>query len=101
MLVSILVRRLRPGVTFEQFRAAWLAEPGHFGAPVRVTHAQRIDDDREIVSYAVLDMSRAELLDALTRLTAGESARHERIDEGVESTVVKGIYEIVDVTELT
>jgi hypothetical protein len=101
MLVSILVRRLRPGVTFEQFRAAWLAEPGHFGGPVRVTHARRIDDDREIVSYAALDLSRDGLQEALTRLAAGERSRHDRIDEVIEGTVVKGIYEIVDVTDLT
>ena len=101
MLVAILVRRLRPGVTFEQFRAAWLAEPGHFGGPVRVTHARRIDDDREIVSYAVLDLSRDGLQEALTRLAAGEHSRHDRIDEVIESTVGKGIYEIIDVTDLT
>jgi hypothetical protein len=101
MLVSILVRRLRPGVTFEQFRAAWAPDPGYFGRPVRVTHARRVDDDREIVSYAVLDMTPAELPEFLTRIAAGEQSRHDRIDEVIESTIVKGIYEIIDVTELT
>jgi hypothetical protein len=67
MLIAILVRRLRPGVTFEQFLADWRAEPGymsapdHVGAPVRVTHARRIDDDREVVSYALLDLTRGQL----------------------------------------
>jgi hypothetical protein len=55
----------------------------------------------QVVSYAVLDLSRDGLQEALTRLAAGERARHDRIDEVIESTVVKGIYEIVDVTDPT
>jgi hypothetical protein len=107
MLVSILVRRLRPGVTFAQFKAAWLAEsgymsaPGHVGAPVRVTHARRVDDDREIVSYAFLDMTRDQLLKATAGMAEPERRRHDRLDAVVESTVVKGIYEVIDVTDLT
>ena len=107
MLVSILVRRLRAGVTFEQFRAAWLAEPGymsepgHVGAPVCVTHAQRVDDDREIVSYALLDMTRDQLLQVTASMAEAERLRHDRLEAVVESTVVKGIYEVIDVTELT
>jgi hypothetical protein len=107
MLVSILVRRLRPGVTFEQFQAAWLAEPGymsapgHVGAPVRVTHARRVDDDREIVSYAFLDMTREQLREATAGMAEAERLRHDRLDAVVEGTVVKGIYEVIDVTELT
>jgi hypothetical protein len=107
MLVSILVRRLRPGVTFEQFKEAWMADPGwmsapgHIGAPVRVTHARRIDDDREIISYAILDLIVPQLLEVGARMAAGEQARHERINDLIESTVVKGIYQIIDETELT
>jgi hypothetical protein len=107
VLVAILVRRLKPGVTFEQFKAAWTADPGytsapgHVGGPVRVTHARRIDDDREIVSYALFDLTLAQLQEAQAGMAAGERLRHERLDEVVESTVVKGIYEVIDVTELT
>jgi hypothetical protein len=101
MLVSVLVRRLRPGVTFEQFRAAWQAEPGHFGRPVRVTHARRVDDDREILSYSLLDLTPDQLPEFLSRIAASEQSRHDRLDEVIEGTVVKGIYEVLDVTDLT
>jgi hypothetical protein len=37
----------------------------------------------------------------MARIADGERARHDRIDELIESTVVKGIYEIIDVTDLT
>jgi len=45
VIVSILVRRLREGKTYEDFREAWLPEKG-FGWPTRVVTAQRMDDPR-------------------------------------------------------
>ena len=103
MILSILVRRLRPGVSFEDFKAAWLAEADHFGFPVEVSHAQNLADDREIVSYSLLDATRDDVLAALAtpKLAAGEAERHDRIEAVIESTVVKGLYEVVDTTVLT
>ena len=103
MIMVMFVRRLRPGVTFEEFKEAWLAEPNHFGQLVRVTHGQSLEDDREIVSYALLDVSPEELGVALAdqQLRQGEAVRHDRIDAVIESTVVKGFYQIVDDTELS
>ena len=103
VMLSILVRRLRPGVTFQEFRDAWIAEADHFGFPVEVSHAQRLDDDREIVSYSLIDASREDILAALATpaIARGEQERHDRIDRVIESTVVKGLYEVVDTTTLT
>ena len=103
MIMVMFVRRLRPGVTFEQFKAAWLTEPNHFGQPVMVTHAQSLEDDREVVSYALLDVSTEDLAAALgnQQLLQGEADRHDRIDTVIESTVVRGFYQIVDETELS
>jgi hypothetical protein len=55
-----------------------MADPGHFGEPVRVTHARRIDDDREIISYAVLDMTPALLREILARTATSERAAPPR-----------------------
>jgi hypothetical protein len=103
MIMLVFVRRLRPGVTFEEFKAAWLAEPNHFGRPVLVTHGQHLEDHREILSYALLDFSREELTAALgdRQLIRGEAERHDRIDAVVERTVVKGYYEIIDEIQLS
>ncbi len=103
MILSILVRRLRPGVTFEQFKAAWLAEADHFGMPITVSHAQRIDDDREIVSYSLIDASLSDVMNVLAvpSVVTGEQQRHDRIEQVIESTVAKGLYEVVDSTTLT
>ena len=96
MIMVMFVRRLRPGVTFEEFKEAWLAEPNHFGQPVLVTHGQSLEDDREIVSYALLEAALGD-----QQLVQGEAVRHDRIDAVIESTIVKGFYEIVDETELS
>jgi hypothetical protein len=103
MIMVVFVRRLRPDVTFNEFKEAWLAEPNHFGQPVLVTHGKSLVDDREIVSYALLDLSPEELGAALgdQQLVQGEAARHDRIDAVIERTVVRGFYEIVDETELS
>src|SRR4051812_17484446 len=56
MIVSLLVRRLREGKTYEDFREAWLPEKG-FGWPTRVVSAQRMDDPREIITIGFSDIS--------------------------------------------
>jgi hypothetical protein len=68
-----------------------------------VSHAQHLGDDREVLSYALLDVSTEELTAALgdQRLIRGEAERHDRIDAVVERTVVKGFYEIIDETQLS
>ena len=103
MIMVVFVRRMRPGVTFEKFKAAWLAEPNHFGRPVLVTHAQHLEDGREVLSYALLDVSRDELMAVLgdQQLIRGEAERHDRIDAVIERTIVKGFYEIIDETQLS
>jgi hypothetical protein len=103
MILSMLVRRLRPGVTLAEFKQAWMAEPNHFGRPVRVSHARRLDDPREIVSFALLDVSAEDVQRILERpaVLRQEQERHRRIDDVIEATVARGLYEVVDTTELS
>src|SRR3954464_2647860 len=76
MIVSILVRRLREGKTYEDFREAWLPEKG-FGWPTRVVTAQRMDDPREIVTIGFSDIGQEEaqaLLEQVGIRDAGEQS---------------------------
>jgi hypothetical protein len=98
---AVLIRRLREDASFEDFRRAWEPEPGHFGGPVRVTYARRIDDDREIISFSLLDISAEDLHASLERIAEGEKQRHERIAEVIETTVAAGIYEVIADVELS
>jgi hypothetical protein len=98
---SVLIRRLKEGVSFEDFRKAWEPEAGHFGLPVRVYHARRIDDEREIVSFSLIDLD-AEELDAIgQRIAESEKRRHERIAEFIELTMTRGIYEVFTEVDLS
>ena len=101
MFCAVLIRRLKEGASFEDFRKAWEPEPGHFGGPVRVTRARRINDEREIVSFSLLDISAEDLRASLERIAEGEKQRHERIADIIETTVAAGIYEVIAEVELS
>ena len=49
MIVSVFVRRLKGGRTFDEFLAEWEADPG-FDAPTRVFNAPSIDDPRDVIT---------------------------------------------------
>ena len=93
MIVSVFVRRLRDGCTFEDFQEAWVAERG-FGVPTRVFNAQGLDDPREIISIGFVDVPTEALAAGLTTSAASEAVRHSRIDEVIESTTLKAMYEL-------
>jgi hypothetical protein len=85
MIVSILVRRLREGKTYEDFREAWLPEKG-FGWPTRVVTAQRMDDPREIVTIGFSDVAQEEaeaLLEQVGVAQSGEGSAEAAGDEHV------------------
>jgi hypothetical protein len=115
VIVSILVRRLREGKTYDDFREAWLPEKG-FGWPTRVVTAQRIDDPREIITIGFSDISpeQGEALLAQVGIgTSGEESeaaapepgdehlaevadeqlrRRSRIDEVIEPEMTRAFY---------
>ncbi len=97
MFVSVLVRRLRPGKTYDDFVAAWYPERG-FGMPARVATARNVGDEREILTFGMhdVDLTLDELAAALERVAAQESTRHDRIAEVVESTSLGAVYEVLD-----
>ena len=95
MLCAMLVRRLREGKTLEDFRDAWFPDQG-FGVSSRVLMARRVDNEREILTVGFVDLPRDQLDQGLQQVEANEAIRHDRIAEVIESTVLTGIYEIVD-----
>ena len=80
MIVSILVRRLREGKTYDDFREAWLPERG-FGWPTRVVTAQRMDDPREIVTIGFSDISAEQAEALLTQVGLENSGGSADADE--------------------
>jgi hypothetical protein len=97
MYISVLIRRLRPGRTYEEFVKAWYPDKG-FGLGGRgPIVARNLEDGSEILAIALIDLpDRASLDEALERVAEQESVRHERLVEVIESTTVRGIYEVTD-----
>lgn len=95
MILAVLVRRLKEGATYEEFRQAWFPDEP-FGMPVRVINARRLDDEREILSVGFADLPADQVDAALKRLADHEARRHDRIAHVIESTVLRGIYNVED-----
>jgi hypothetical protein len=96
VFVSVLVRRLKPGKTYDDFVDAWYPDKG-FGFPGRgPILARNLEDDREIVAIGFIDLERDELPATMERVAAQEAVRHDRIADVIESTALRGIYEVED-----
>lgn len=93
MIVSVLVRRLKQGCTFEDFVRAWEADQG-FGIPTRVFNALSLDDPREVISIGFVDVATGQLQEGLAGAQAPEAARHRRIDAVIEATSLRCMYEL-------
>ena len=93
MIVSVFVRRLKQGRTFEEFLAEWEADRG-FGVPTRVFNAPSIDDPRDVITIGFVDISVEELEAGLAAVAAQESVRHDRIETVIESTTLRRMFEV-------
>ena len=93
MIVSVFVRRLKEGSTFQDFVSEWEADQG-FGVPTRVFNAQSLDDPRDVISIGFVAVTVDELKQGLEALAAPEAVRHHRIDTVIESTTLRWMYEV-------
>lgn len=99
-LVSIFVRRLKEGKTYQDFRVAWYPDKG-FGIPTRVINATRADDPQEILSVGFVALPPGEIEKFVSQIAAQEQVRHDRIDEVIETTMLRGYYVIQNDDDLT
>jgi hypothetical protein len=97
MFISVFVRRLRAGKTYGDFVAAWYPDRGFgFGGSGPIL-AKSLTDERDILAISFVDLpDRAAVEAAMTRFAAQEAIRHDRIAEVIESTTLRGIYEVAD-----
>jgi hypothetical protein len=92
-MVSVFVRRLKPGHSFEEFVAEWEADEG-FGVPTRVFNGISLEDPRDVVSIGFVAVSSDELKEWLETGSGAERVRHERIDTVIESTTLRAMFEL-------
>ena len=100
VLVSLFVRRLQPGQTYDDFRRAWYPDEG-FGVPARVLNGVRVDDPQEIFTVGFVDLGDADLSEVGARIAAQERVRHDRIEAVLESTPLRQMYTLVDDDDFT
>lgn len=103
MIAFVFRRRLRAGVTFEEFKEGWKAEKGY---PVknRVLNATRNDDNEEVFTVGFLDMPKMFAGMALKKGTDQDSVetdRHDRVDEVIGETLMRAQYQVVAEYDLT
>ena len=93
MIISVFVRRLKPGATFQDFVREWEADAG-FGVPTRVFNAQSLTDPREIISIGFVAVTAEQVAQWRSTASASEAVRHERIDTVIESATLRCMYEL-------
>jgi len=96
---AVFVRRLRPGVTYEQYKDAWVPDGTEGDYPATVRVARNVADDRQVITIIALDVPAAEFRAASASLTRPDAL--QCLAEVVESTVLEGLYEdVYDETSL-
>jgi hypothetical protein len=87
----VFVRTLKPGVTYQQFREAWVPQglSGRYPATVRV--ARNIANDRQVITIIELDVPAAEFRSASAALTRPDALA--RLAEIIETTQLEGVYQ--------
>ncbi len=93
MLRAVFVRTLKPGVTYEQFRDAWVPEGIDAGYPAKTSVGRNVANDRQVITVLELDVSPGELDDIAASLTRPDA--RERLGEIVQTTELEGVYEEV------
>jgi hypothetical protein len=93
MIVSVFVRRLKPGCTFADFIAEWEADVG-FGVPTRVFNGPSLEDPRTVVSIGFVGSTPDEVRAWLGAGSGSEEVRHDRIETVVEATELRAMYEV-------
>jgi hypothetical protein len=93
MIVSVFVRHLKPGRTFEDFIREWEADVG-FGVPTRVFNGPALDHPSTVVSIGFVGTTPDEVREWLAAGAPSEEVRHDRIETVVESTELRAMFEV-------
>jgi hypothetical protein len=93
VIVSVFVRRLKEGATFEDFLREWEADVG-FGIATRVFNAQSLSDPRDIFTVGFVDIDADAFAEWVQAPHDSEQVRHDRIDTVIESTTLKAQYDL-------
>jgi hypothetical protein len=92
VLRAVFVRTLKPGVTYEQFRDAWVPD-GVGDYPAAVSVSRNVADDRQVITILELDVSLEQFQAMQSSLTRPDAL--QRLGEIVETTELAAVFEQV------
>lgn len=93
MLRAVFVRTLKPDVSYEQFKDAWVPERDGGAYPATASISRSLADDRQVITIIELDVAADDFPAAATTLTRPDAL--SRIADLIESTQLEGVYEHV------
>lgn len=91
MLRAVFVRTLKPGVSYDEFRDAWIPQDIGEGYPVAVSVSRNASNDRQVITILEVDTSPAEFAALVPSLTREDAVQQLR--DIVETTELEGVYE--------
>jgi hypothetical protein len=99
MLRAVFVRTLKPGVSYQEFLAAWAPVDADAGYPATVSVSRNVSDDRQVITVLGLSVPPREFASVAGGLTRPDAL--ERLSQIVESTQLEGVYEqVLDTVDL-
>lgn len=90
MLRAVFVRTLKPGVTYAEFKDAWVPEDLAGGYPVTASVSRNVANDRQVITILEVDASLEEFAAMSESLTRPDAV--ERLGTIVETTDLEGVF---------
>lgn len=91
MLRAVFVRTLKPGVSYDDFKDAWMPQDIGEDYPVTMSVSRNASNDRQVITILELDASPAEFAAVVPSLTRHDAV--QRLRDIVETTDLEGVYE--------
>ncbi len=99
MLRAVFVRTLRSGVTYEQFKAAWVPEGTAGDYPAKSWVSRNVANDRQVITIVEFDVPLTEIAAAIASLVRSDA--RDRLSEIIESSELEAVFEdVFDETSL-
>ncbi len=102
-MVTLITRRLKQGVKFEEYHEKWIPEgesSEYFSFPVQVIHLENVSDPNDIISIGFLDADEKELYAEAKRISENEKLRSEKITKTCDKTSDTKLYRVLTVDTL-
>lgn len=93
MLRAVFVRTLKPGVTYEQFKAAWLPEGTAGDYPARTWVSRNVANDRQVITVVEFDVPVAEIATTIASLIRPDA--RDRLSEITATSELEAVFEDV------